>query len=75
MQTTDMKSKDVTGLKEVLLVENYPPEDTLPEDGFYCYLLQPCEEHCDQHKRVTNRIWSKKTYTLSEVSLSQVVVR
>ena len=24
------------------------PEDTLPEDGLYQYLLQPSEEHDDQ---------------------------
>ena len=50
--------KDTIGLKEVPLVnqENYPPEDTLPEDGLYHYLLQPREEHEDQHKRATDRI-------------------
>ena len=64
-----MKPKDVIELKEVPLVNqgNYPPEDTFPEDGLYCYLLQPGEEHNDQHKRTTDRIWSKKTYRLSEV--------
>ena len=39
-----MKPKDDVKLKEVPLVENYPPEDTLPEDGLYHYLLQPNEE-------------------------------
>ena len=64
-----MKPKDGTELKEVPLVnrENYPPEDSLPEDRLYCYLLQPGEEHNDQHKRATDRIWSKATYRLSEV--------
>ena len=33
----------------------------------YCYLLQPSEEHDDQCKRATNRIWSKKTYRLREI--------
>ena len=43
------------------------PEDTLPEDGLYRYLLQPREEHDDQCKRAMDRIWSKKTYRLREV--------
>ena len=44
-QMTGMKPEDMIGLKEVPLIENYPPEDTLPEDGLYHYLLQPGEEH------------------------------
>ena len=46
-----MKPKDAIKLNEVPLVdqESYPPEDTLPEDGLYQYLLQPSEEHDDQH--------------------------
>ena len=45
-----MKPKDAIKLNEVPLVnrEIYPPEDTLPEDGLYRYLLQPCKEHNDQ---------------------------
>ena len=45
-----MKLKDVIKLKQVPLRnrENYPPEDTLLEDGLYHYLLQPSEEHDDQ---------------------------
>ena len=45
--------KDAIKLKEVPSVnrENYPPEDTLAEDGLYHYLLQPGEEHDNQHKR------------------------
>ena len=45
-----MKPKDVIVLDQVPLVnqEAYPPEDKLPEDGFYLYLLQPGEEHDDQ---------------------------
>ena len=39
----------------------------MPEDGLYHYLLQPGEEHDDQRKRATNRIWSKKTYRLREI--------
>ena len=68
-QMTGMKPKDAIELKEVPLVnrENYPPEDTLPEDGLYRYLLQPGEEHHDQRKRATDRIWSKKTYRLREI--------
>ena len=39
-----MKPKDAIKLKEVPLVtrESYPPEEVLPEDGLYRYLLQPC---------------------------------
>ena len=38
-----MKPKDAIKLKEVPLVarESYPPEEVLPEDGLYRYLLQP----------------------------------
>ena len=67
MPMTGMKPEDAIELKEVALVENYPPEDKLPENGLYCYLLQPGEEHNDQCKRATDRIWSKRTYRLSEV--------
>ena len=67
---TRMKSKGMIKLKEVPLVENYPSEDTLPEDGLYHYLLQPREEHDNQLKRARDRTWSKKTYRLSEVEWS-----
>ena len=45
-----MKPNDAIKLKEVSLVarESYPPEEVLPEDGLYRYLLQPGEEHDDQ---------------------------
>ena len=38
-----MKPKDVIKLDEVLLVnrENYPEEETFPEDGLYWYLYNP----------------------------------
>ena len=64
-----MKPKDAIELNEVPLVdrESYPPEDTLPEDGLYRYLLQPGEEHDDQQCRATDRIWSKGTYRLREI--------
>ena len=64
-----MKPKDAIKLKEVPVVtrENYPPEEVLPEDGLYRYLLQPCEEHDDQRRRATDRIWSKGTYRLREI--------
>ena len=64
-----MKLKDVIKLNQVPLVnrEDYPPEDTLPEEGLYCYLLQPGEEHDDQRCRAMDRIWSKKTYRLREI--------
>ena len=68
-QMNEMKPKDAIKLNQVSLVnrENYPPEDTLPEDGLYCYLLQPCEEHDNQHKRAMDRIWSEKTYSLRKI--------
>ena len=64
-----MKPKDAILLDQVPLVKRqaYPPEDTLPEDGFYQYLLQPCEEHDDQRCRATDRVWSKGTYRLREI--------
>ena len=65
-----MKPKDAIKLDEVLLVtqESYPPEEVLPEDGLYRYLLQPVEEHDDQRCRATDRIWSKGTYRLREIT-------
>ena len=64
-----MKPKDAIKLKEVPLVkqENYPPEEVLPQDGLYRYLLQPGEEHDDQRHRATDRIWSNRTYRLREI--------
>ena len=64
-----MKPKDAIELNEVPLVdrESYPPEDTLPEDGLYRYILQPGEEHDDQRRRAADRIWSKRTYRLREI--------
>ena len=67
MQMIGTSQKDAIKLKEVPLVESYPLEDTLPEDGLYQYLLQPREEHDHQHKRATNRICSEETYRLREV--------
>ena len=68
-QMTGMKPSDAIKLNQVPLVdrENYPEEDTLPEDRLYCYLLQPGEEHNDQWCRATDRIRSKKTYRLREI--------
>ena len=65
-----MKPKDAIKLKEVPLVtrESYPPEEVLPEDDLYRYLLQPGEEHNDQRRRATDRIWSKRTYRLREIT-------
>ena len=59
-----MKPKDAIKLKEVPLVnrESYPPEEILPEDGLYRYLLQPGEKHNDQRRRATDRISSKGNY-------------
>ena len=48
-------------------MESYSPEDTIPEHRMHHYLLQPGEEHDDQCKRATARIWSKKTYRLREI--------
>ena len=64
-----MKPKDAIKLDEVPLVkqENYPPEEVLPEDGLYRYLLQPGEQHDDQRCRAIDRIWSKASYRLREV--------
>ena len=65
-----MSPKDTTELNEVPLVGNYPPEDTLPVNGLYRYFLQASGEHDDQHKKATDRIWSKGTCKLSEVMSS-----
>ena len=66
---TGMKRKDAINVKEVPLVarESYPSEEVLPEDGLYRYLLQPSEEHDDQRRRATDRIWSKASYRLREI--------
>ena len=65
-----MKPKDAIKLKEVPLVtrESYPPEEVLLEDGLYRHLLQPGEEHDDQRRRATDRIWSKASYRLREIA-------
>ena len=34
----------------------------------YQYLLQPGEEHDDQRCRATDRIWSKASYRLREIT-------
>ena len=49
-EMTGMKPNDAIKLDEVPLVaqESYPPEEVLPEDGLYQYLLQSSEEHNDQ---------------------------
>ena len=64
-----MKCKDAIELNEVPLVDRkaYHPEEVLPEDWLYRYLLQPSEEHDDQRHRPTDTIWSKGTYRLREV--------
>ena len=68
-QMNGLKPKNVIKLNQVHLVnrENFPPEEKLPEDGLYCYLLQPSEEHDDQRRRATDRIWSEKAYRLREI--------
>ena len=64
-----MKPKDAFELNEVPLVtrESYPPEEVLPEDELYRYLLQLDEEHDDRRHRATDRIWSKGTYRLQKI--------
>ena len=64
-----MKPNDAIKLNKVPLVnrEAYPPEEVLPEDGLYRYLLQSREELDDQRCRATDRIWSKGTYRLREI--------
>ena len=68
-QMIGMKPKDAIVLDQVPLVdrEAYPPENKLPEDGLYQYLLQPGKEHNDRRRRATDSIWSKGTYRLREV--------
>ena len=65
-----MKPKDAIVLNKIPMVESYPPEDTVPNNGLYQYLLQPGEEHKNQCKKATDRIWSKKTYRPSEITSS-----
>ena len=64
-----MKPKDAIVMAKVPLVnrEAYPPEDKLPENGLYRYLLQLGEEHGDQRCRTMGRVWSKGTYRLREI--------
>ena len=75
-EMTGMKPKNAIVLDQVPLVthESYPPEEVLPEDGLYQYLLQPGEEHNDQRCRATDRIWSKGTYRLRKVVEMQAIV-
>ena len=65
-----IKPKDAIKLNEVPLVarKSHPPEEILPEDGLYRYLLQTGEEHDDQICRATDRVWSKGTYILREIA-------
>ena len=67
MQIIGMSPKDAIKLKGVPLAESYSPDDKLPGDGLYCYLLQPGQEHGDQRKRAMDRTWSKTFYGLREV--------
>ena len=72
-----MKPKDAIKLNEVPLVarESYPPEEVLPEDGLYRYLLQPEEEHDDQQRRATDMIWSKASYRFGVLGVSPGLLR
>ena len=62
-QMTGMKPEDAIKMDQVPLLcrENFPPEETLSENGLYHYLLQPGEERNNQRHRAMDRIWSKKT--------------
>ena len=64
-----MKPKNAIVLDQVPLVkqEAYPPEEVLPDDGLYRYLLQPSEEHDDQRCRAMDMVWSKGTYRLRKI--------
>ena len=68
-QMTGMSPSEATELKKIPLIESYPMEDMLPEDGLYHYLLQPGKEHDDQQHRAADRIWSKTTHRWREVVL------
>ena len=60
-------SKAVKLENVTLAIEKYPKEDVAREDGLYRYLLQPGEEHGDQKRRATDRIWSKGTFRLDRI--------
>ena len=62
-----MSPKEAVELKKVPLVESYPPEDKLPEDGLYRYLLQPREDMTTNINRAMDRVWSKATYRFSKI--------
>lgn len=47
--------------------QKYPEENVAPEDGLYRYLLQPGEEHGDQKRRATDKIWSGNTFRLDRI--------
>ena len=63
-----MEPKDAIKLEDVPLVkeEEYPKEEIAPIDGLYRYLYQPGEEHGDQKRRATDKMWSKDTYRLDD---------
>lgn len=60
-------SKAVKLENVTLALEKYPREKVAPADGLYRYLLQPGEEHGDQKRRATDRIWSKETFRLDRI--------
>ena len=66
-ELNDPEKVSSTWVKHLYLVENYPQEDALPEDGLYRYLLQPSKEHDDQCKRAMDRILPEKTYRSREI--------
>ncbi|WP_215898170.1 hypothetical protein, partial [Acinetobacter baumannii] len=63
-----MKPSKAIKLENVTLtLEKYLDEEIAPEDGLYRYLLQPGEEHGDQKRRATDKIWSKENYRLDRI--------
>ena len=67
-EVTDMKPIDAIKKETVSqTINDYPPEEELPLDGIYRYLLKPGEEHNDTRRRETDNYWSRKTYSLEEV--------
>ena len=49
------------------LKQKYPLVDVLPEDGLYCYLYLPGEQHGDQKKRAPDLNWSKDTFRFDRI--------
>ena len=50
-----------------LKIKPYEPEEIVPADGLYRYLLEPGEENADSKRRATDNIWSRKTFRLDRI--------